>query len=122
MSERSPAEDANQDDTEGDTFEFRIRWPIGNEPAGLFANQFAVTKIGAKEYALEFGQFAITGFSNRTKREVEAELENVEVVRVAKIIVSEAGLTALAGILNQHLQRRFPNVVSDDDNEPDTSS
>ena len=91
------------------------KWPLDTLLQSVYANQFAITRSGS-EYVLEFGEFLPTGFSNRSKEEIQAYLDTATIKPVSRIVVSPNGLKAFFNMLDGYLKKnpQFDQEMDDD--------
>ena len=79
------------------------KWPFEDGLTPLYANQFSILKT-PYEFVLVFGEFNPTGFSGRSKEELQEYLDKAEVKPVCKVIMSQAGAKALLAIMVDSLR------------------
>ena len=79
-------------------FKADLKWPLEDDLAYQYANQFAITDTG-HEIILTFGNFIPIGFHRRTKEDIDSYLMNAEIKPVAKIVISHTGFEALFNML-----------------------
>jgi len=83
--------------------EFTVRWPISTGQDVRFAHATAVT-LTPLGYVIEFGVLALTGLVGRSKEEIDAIPQPLDIGVVSRVLLPAAAVKDLHRFLTKRLQ------------------